>query len=382
MLIAVRSALARKARHEGQILPEHPTVGVEEEFLLIGADNEPAPANRAVAEKARARGVELQLELTTCQVETTTGVLATSGELRDELLRLRRVAAEAAGACDVRLLAIGLPPYMSQEFPVTDTPRYRRIGERFGMLAREQGVCGCHVHVEVPDRESAVEASNRLRAWLPLLLALTANSAIYHNAETGYASWRSILWGRWPAAGPPPFFDSVDDYDDTVRMLIDTGTVLDDGMIYWDVRPSTKYPTIEVRVADVPSTVAETVLLATLVRAFVMTALDEMRRGEPALRVPTDVLRAAYWKAAHDGLDGHAIDLAGDRRLVPARHLLMDFVDRIAPALHSLGEHEWVNSELARLSEEGNGAMRQLRAWQVRGDAADVIAAAEQATIS
>lgn len=382
MLIAVRSALARKARHEGQILPEHPTVGVEEEFLLIGADNEPAPANRAVAEKARARGVELQLELTTCQVETTTGVLATSGELRDELLRLRRVAAEAAGACDVRLLAIGLPPYMSQEFPVTDTPRYRRIGERFGMLAREQGVCGCHVHVEVPDRESAVEASNRLRAWLPLLLALTANSAIYHNAETGYASWRSILWGRWPAAGPPPFFDSVDDYDDTVRMLIDTGTVLDDGMIYWDVRPSTKYPTIEVRVADVPSTVAETVLLATLVRAFVMTALDEMRRGEPALRVPTDVLRAAYWKAAHDGLDGHAIDLAGDRRLVPARHLLMDFVDRIAPALHSLGEHEWVTSELARLSEEGNGAMRQLRAWQVRGDAADVIAAAEQATIS
>jgi carboxylate-amine ligase len=382
LLIAVRSALARKARHEGQILPEHPTVGVEEEFLLIGADNEPAPANRAVAEKARARGVELQLELTTCQVETTTGVLATSGELRDELLRLRRVAAEAAGACDVRLLAIGLPPYMSQEFPVTDTPRYRRIGERFGMLAREQGVCGCHVHVEVPDRESAVEASNRLRAWLPLLLALTANSAIYHNAETGYASWRSILWGRWPAAGPPPFFDSVDDYDDTVRMLIDTGTVLDDGMIYWDVRPSTKYPTIEVRVADVPSTVAETVLLATLVRAFVMTALDEMRRGEPALRVPTDVLRAAYWKAAHDGLDGHAIDLAGDRRLVPARHLLMDFVDRIAPALHSLGEHEWVTSELARLSEEGNGAMRQLRAWQVRGDAADVIAAAEQATIS
>jgi carboxylate-amine ligase len=382
LLIAVRSALARKARHEGQILPEHPTVGVEEEFLLIGADNEPAPANRAVAEKARARGVELQLELTTCQVETTTGVLATSGELRDELLRLRRVAAEAAGACDVRLLAIGLPPYMSQEFPVTDTPRYRRIGERFGMLAREQGVCGCHVHVEVPDRESAVEASNRLRAWLPLLLALTANSAIYHDAETGYASWRSILWGRWPAAGPPPFFDSVDDYDDTVRMLIDTGTVLDDGMIYWDVRPSTKYPTIEVRVADVPSTVAETVLLATLVRAFVMTALDEMRRGEPALRVPTDVLRAAYWKAAHDGLDGHAIDLAGDRRLVPARHLLMDFVDRIAPALHSLGEHEWVNSELARLSAEGNGAMRQLRAWQVRGDAADVIAAAEQATIS
>ncbi|HZU49187.1 MAG TPA: glutamate--cysteine ligase [Mycobacterium sp.] len=363
-------------------MSQNPTVGVEEEFLLIGADNEPAPANRAVADKARARDVALQLELTTCQVETTTGVFATSGELRDELLRLRRVATDAAKACDVRLLAIGLPPYMSQGFPVTDTPRYRRIGERFGMLAREQGVCGCHVHVEVPDRESAVEVSNRLQPWLPLLLALTANSAVYHNAETGYASWRSILWGRWPASGPPPFFDSVDHYDDTVRMLVDTGTVLDEGMIYWDVRPSAKYPTIEVRVADVPSTVAETVLLATVVRAAVMTALDEMRRGEPALRVPSDVLRAAYWKAAHDGLDGQAIDLAGNRRLVPTRRLLIDFVERIAPALHSLGEHGQVTSELARLSEEGNGAMRQLRAWQVRRDPADVIAAAEQATLA
>jgi carboxylate-amine ligase len=382
LLIAVGSALARRARHEGQILPQHPTVGVEEEFLLIGADNEPAPANRAVADKARARGVELQLELTTCQVETTTGVLATSGELRDALLRLRRVAADAAGACDVRLLAIGVPPYMSQAFPVTDTPRYRRIDDRYGMLAREQGVCGCHVHVEVPDRESAVEVSNRLQPWLPLLLALTANSAVYRNAETGYASWRSILWGRWSAAGPPPFFDSVDDYDDTVRMLIDTGAVLDDGMIYWDVRPSAKYPTIEVRVADVPSTVAETVLLTTVIRAAVMTALDELRRGEPALRVPGHVLRAAYWKAAHDGLDGQAIDLAGDRRLVPTRRLLIDFVDRIAPALNSLGEHRQVTSELARLSEEGNGAMRQLRAWRVGGDPADVIAAAEQATLA
>ena len=361
---------------------EQPTVGVEEEFLLIGADNQPVAANRAVADKAQARGVELQLELTSCQVETTTAAATTSGELRDELLRLRCVTAEAAKACGARLLAVGVPPYVPHEFPVTDTPRYRRIADHFGMLAREQGICGCHVHVAVPDREAAVQVSNRLRPWLPLLLALTANSAVYRNANTGYASWRRILWERWPTAGPPPFFESVDDYDDTVRMLIDTGTVLDEGMIYWDVRPSAKYPTIEVRVTDVASTVTETVLLATLIRAAVMTALDETRRGEPALRVPAVALRAAYSKAAHDGLDGRTIDLAGARTSIPTRQLLIDFIERIAPALDSVGDHEWVRSQLARLSEEGNGAMHQRRAWRIRGDAADVIADAERATLS
>jgi glutamate---cysteine ligase / carboxylate-amine ligase len=367
---------------KARTMPEPPTVGVEEEFLLVDADNQPVAASRAVADKARARGVTLQLELTSCQVETTSGAATTGGELYDELLRLRRITAEAAAACGTRLLAVGVPPYVSHEFPVTDTPRYRRIADNFGMLAHEQGVCGCHVHVAVPDREAAVQVSNWLRPWLPLLLAVSANSAVYRNANTGYASWRYILWGRWPTAGPPPFFESVDEYDETVRMLVDSGTVLDDAMIYWDVRPSVKYPTIEVRVSDVASTVTEAVLMAALIRAAVMTALDETRRGEPALRVPAEVLRAAYSKAAHDGLHGRAIDLAGGCISIPTRRLLINFVDRIAPALNSIGEHTWVRSQVARLIKEGNGAMHQLRAWQIRGDAADVITDAERATLS
>ncbi len=90
------------------------------------------------------------------------------------------------------------------------------------MIAHEQGICGCHVHVDVPDRDAAIRVSNRLRPWLPLLLALTANSAVYRNTDTGYASWRSILWQRWPSAGPPPHFESADEYDAVVRMLLDS----------------------------------------------------------------------------------------------------------------------------------------------------------------
>jgi len=205
---------------------------------------------------------------------------------------------------------------------------------------------------------------------------------VYRNTETGYASWRSILWARWPSAGPPPYFESVEDYDQTVRVLLDTGAVLDDAMVYWDVRPSSNYPTIEVRVADVPSTVAESVLLTTLMRAAVMTALDERRRRRTPPRLAPGALRAAYWKAAHDGLAGRAVDLTGGLRSAPTRDLLAGFIERIGPALQSLGEHRRVADELARVAEVGNGAMRQTKAWRLRNNVADVIAAAAAATIS
>jgi carboxylate-amine ligase len=220
-----------------------------------------------------------------------------------------------------------------------------------------------------------------MRPWLPLLLALTANSAVYRNADTGYASWRSILWQRWPSAGPPPHFDSADEYDAVVRMLLDAGAMRDDRMVYWDVRPSANFPTIEVRVADVPATVAETVLMATLIRACVMTALDADRRDEATALLAPHALRAAYWKSAHDGLDGEAIDLTESHASVPAVDLLNRLIDHVRPALEALGEHDMVRTELARIVEDGNGAMRQRRAWQRRHDVADVLAEAATATL-
>jgi carboxylate-amine ligase len=361
-------------------MADHPTMGAEEEFLLIDPrTGEPAPHNAAVAAEAKKRGVDLQLELSSCQVETTSNVAATSAELGEELSRLRRTAAQAAEAAGVTLLACGLPPSTPHEFPVTDTPRYRRIGEEFGMIAHEQGICGCHVHVQVPDRAAAIHVSNWLRPWLPTLLALSANSRVYRSADSGHASWRSVLWRRWPAAGAPPYFASPDEYDDAVRMLVDNGVILDKDMIYWDVRPSADFPTVEVRVADVPATVAETVLLATLIRAAVMTALDS---PDDARRLPPGALRAAYWKAAHDGLSGHTLDLIDGRGAVPAAEQLGALVRRVRPALESLGEHDRVRDELARVIADGNGAMRQLRAWRKRGEVSDVIAEAAAATLS
>ena len=361
----------------------HPTMGVEEEFLLVDpSTGEPAALNRAVADRAARSGVELQLELTRCQVETTSSVAASGAEVSADLRRLRRVAAQAADDAGARLLAVALPPTVPHRFPVTDTPRYRAIADRFGMLAHEQGICGCHVHVAVPNRELAIRVSNRLRAWLPLLLALSANSAVYRSADTGYASWRSVLWDRWPSAGPPPHFDSVHEFDAMVQTMQDAGAILDDGMVYWDVRPSANFPTVEVRVADVPSTVGETVLLACLIRALVMTVLEDDRRGEPVLPLSPHALRAAHWRAARDGLDGSVIDLSGSHAPVPVTHLLHGFVDRVKPALDAVGDYGLVRDELDRVVAEGNGAMRPRRAWSRRNAVSDVIDEAGRATLS
>ena len=362
--------------------PEPPTYGVEEEFLLVDPDTgEPAPLNTAVAENAKRRGVDLELELTTCQVETTSEVASSSADLRAELIRLRGVASDAAEEAGARLLAVALPPTLPQHFPVTDKPRYGRIAERFGMIAHEQGISGCHVHVAVADRDEAVQVSNRLRPWLPLLLALTANSAVYRNADTGHASWRSVLWARWPSAGPPPHFDSADEYDAAVREMLASGAMLDDGMVYWDVRPSANFPTVEVRVADVPATVADTVLFATLVRALVMTVLAEGERGEPVPPLSAHVLKAAYWTAARYGLDGQLVDLPGDRALRPAAELLHALVERLEPALTVLGDYDMVRAEVERVLTTGNGAMRQQRAWRRREDVSDVTAEVAAATV-
>lgn len=348
------------------------TFGVEEEFLLVDPrSGAPIPKNTQVADSARAMGVDLQLELTSCQVETSTGVHSRADELLRDLYELRCAVVRCAADNDARLLAAGVPPTIPDAYPVTDTPRYRRIEKHFGMLAHEQGLCGCHVHVSVSDPETAVQISNHLRPWLPVFLSLTANSAIYRGTDTGYASWRNVLWRRWPSAGPPPYFTSSADYDTAVDMMLTCGSILDPAMVYWDIRRNTTFPTLEIRISDVPATVEESALLACLVRAAAIVGHDRLRRGRPAPAVPAATLRAAYWKAAHDGLDGDALDpLTG--RVEPATVRLSRLVDYARPALRELGEEEFVTQTLVALTHRGNGARRQLAALRC-GELTDVV---------
>ncbi|MGW4353215.1 carboxylate-amine ligase [Nocardia sp. NPDC004582] len=357
------------------------TVGVEEEFVLADrVTGAPASKNSEVARIAADRGIDLKLELTRCQVETNTRVHTRTDELIQELRDLRLGVASCAEQQNTRLLAVAIPPTVPHEFSVTDTPRYRRIAADFGLLAHEQGLCGCHVHVAVPDKETALQVSNHLRPWLPLFLALTANSAIHRGVESGFASWRHVLWQRWPSAGPPPYFTSTQDYDAMIALLVSSGSILDETMVYWDVRPSIKYPTVEVRVSDIPATVEETALLATLVRATVMTARMSLEQGITGSPVSHELLRAAYWKAARFGLDGTGLH-PGNGRVLPVHVLLSELVDHIGPALEELGDREFVTTGINAVLGRGNGACRQLAAFRLRRDVSDVVTELANATL-
>ncbi|WP_394618625.1 glutamate--cysteine ligase [Lentzea sp. JNUCC 0626] len=342
-----------------------PTIGVEEEFLLVDPDTG-VPVNRAddVVTVARDQlGLELDHELTGAQVEINTSVCGTAEQAREELLTARRAVAQAARIAGCRAIAVGAPPLGNASGEITDSLRYRRIAREFGALAEQQLICGCHVHVAVPDRETAVQVCNHVRPWLPVLAAVTTNSPFSAGEDSGFASWRSTIWSRWPVSGPPPIFESWQHYDELCTTMIDAGTALDRAMVYWDVRPATELPTVEVRVADVAVTVDDTVLLAALVRALVAQAGVDVADGVPAPQIPQETLRQACWGVANEGLRGDAWDvLTGELR--PVRDQLDDLVRRLAPVLEANGDLPVVQRGLRLLDREGSGAERQRRAFR------------------
>jgi YbdK family carboxylate-amine ligase len=208
-------------------------------------------------------GDRAQPELYRSQVEMNTPVCATLAEVRDAVRRGRRALAGAAERHGLRLAAAGTHPFSHwRDQAVTDKTRYHNLAEDYRQVFREQVVFGCHVHVGITDREAAIQTMNRVRPWLPVLLALSGNSPYWLGADTGYASYRTEVWNRWPMAGMPQAFASRAEYDTLVETLMATGSVREPTKLYWDVRPSTHLETLEFRVADVCMAVDEAVMVA------------------------------------------------------------------------------------------------------------------------
>jgi carboxylate-amine ligase len=205
-----------------------------------------------------------------------------------------------------------------------------------------------------------------------VLQAATANSPFFAGADTGYASWRSVMWERWPTVGPTPYLESHAHYEQLLEDLIASGAMLDKGMLYWYARLSAHLPTIEIRIGDVCPTLDDTILVAALSRARVATVWHDVHAGRPAPRIEPALLSAAHWRAAHDGLEGLAFDVA-TRRPRPAWHLMRQLFDLVRPELDRHGDLERVTVLLGRLRSHGTGAARQRAVYARRGDIADVV---------
>ncbi|BBH64584.1 putative glutamate--cysteine ligase 2-3 [Actinoplanes sp. OR16] len=350
------------------------TLGIEEEYLLVDAV-EPR-AVEAVEEVFAELPDELrdgvQHEYYRSQIEVASPPRLDLADLREAMSRLRGTVASAAERAGARLIAVGTGPAAGPNLRIVDTPRYHRMRERFGDLSPGQGMCGTHVHVSIPDPETGVQVLNHLRPWLPVLQAAAANSPIFAGRDTGYASWRSMMWERWPTVGPTPYLLSHEHYLTLIADLEASGAMLDEGMLYWYARLSANYPTVEIRLGDVTPTLDDAMLLTALARGLVATLLREVRDGIEAPDVPHPLLMAAHWRAAHDGLEGLNIDMA-TREPRPAWRLLRQLFDYVRPELERHGDLETVTVLLERLREGGTGAARQ-RAMLARGaSVADVV---------
>lgn len=347
-------------------------MGVEEEFLLVGPDGMLARFGPEVVGSAEHPRGLLQEELARCQVESATDVCGGAEELLGQLRRLRADLGAEASTRGLRLLPSAMPPLEQARLAgITPRPRYTRMARMFGTVATAATNCGCHVHVGIDDRETGVQISNQLRPWLPVLLALTANSPFTDGHDTGYCSWRYVRWALWPTAGPPPLFHSLAHYEDTVDALQRVGAAMDRAMVYWDIRLSDKQPTVEIRVCDVTATPTEAALLGVVVRGLVARALRDIEQRRPASSVPGELLRARVWRAARDGMSGRCPHpITGE--LLPGPDIPALLVHELQPVL-SGEDLEFAHTALRALSSTGGGADRQRAAYARHHRLTDVI---------
>ena len=352
------------------------TFGVEEEFHLVDPVTYRLTRSPALAEAVMRHesGRHLHAEITTTQLESATDVCRSLSDLRTELVTTRAEAAGAAARAGVRILAASTHPFDSwHQQDITPAPRYTAMVDRWAGLAVQQDIVGCHVHVGVPDLETAVAIMDRARPYLPVLLAMTGSSPFHDGVDTGHASYRTMWWSRWPTTGPPEYLGSAERFHEVVTGLVASGVVADASHLYWDLRPSYHLPTLEFRLADVCTEVDDVVLHAALVRSLVRVLAGRAARDEPCPRPRAELLRAARWRAARHGLEGELFD-AVTRELVPARVAVRRLLGELRDDLRDHDEWDVVVELVERLFVRGTSATRQRRTWLRTGDWREVAA--------
>jgi carboxylate-amine ligase len=355
------------------------TLGVEEEYHLVDAETLALRAEPGAVEPTR-RLLDGQgsatAEISATQLEIATPICHTLADVRQRLGAARLAATAGAAEVGCRILAAATHPSASwQELRLTGQVRYLELLELWGVLAIQQGIAGCHVHVAIPDPDTAITVMDRARPWLPVLLALTGSSPFWEGVDTGYASYRTLWFGRWATTGPPEPLGDRAGYDAVVADLVRTGVIDDASFVYWDVRPSVRFPTLEFRVADVCPLLDDAVLHAGLVRSLVRTLAADAAAGRPVPKLRPEVLRAARWRAARYGVDERLFDPL-DRELRPAGEVVGGLLGVLRDDLEEHGEWAELTALAKSTLDRGTSSRRQRALMQqTGGDLAKVTAA-------
>ena len=354
--------------------PPSLTIGIEEEYQII--DPVTRELRSYITEILQEESVvlgEIKPELHQSMIEIGTNICHSAGEVRTELVRLRRMVMELAARNGLVIAAAGTHPFSSWlDQEITPLERYIGVKEDLQELAQSLLIFGTHVHIGIEDPEFRIDAMNACRYFLPHVLALSTSSPFWMGRNTGLKSYRSIVFRSFPRTGIPRTMNSSADYEEFVDVMVATGSIPDASKLWWDVRPHHKFPTLEFRICDVCTRVDEAVAIGAIFQAII-AKLWRLRRDNITFRqYAPSLIEENKWRATRYGLDGNLIDFGREEQL-PARHLITELIEWfLDDAIDELGSRREVEYAF-RILREGTSADRQLAVFRQTGDLKAVV---------
>jgi carboxylate-amine ligase len=351
------------------------SIGIEEEYQTIDPQTRDLRSHIAseILPKAKmALHESVKPEMHQAVIEVGTKVCHSIKEAREDIQTLRREMIKLAGENGLLLAAASTHPFADWKVQdIYPAERYRRVLEEMQMLARANLVFGLHVHVGIEDRNTAIHIMNSMRYFLPHILALSSNSPFWMGMPTGFKSYRSKVFERFPRTGIPDVFANWADYETFVNLLVKTGCIDNGKKIWWDIRPHPHFHTLEVRVSDIPMRLDETMALAALIQATV-AMLYKLHASNKSYRIyGRALIMENKFRASRYGLDGMLIDF-GKEEEVPMRQLMLEYLEMIDDVVDELGSRDEINY-IHQMLEMGSGADRQLKVYEETGDLKKVV---------
>ena len=351
------------------------TLGIEEEYQTV--DPETRDLRSHIATEMLAKGKlrleeRVKAEMHQSVIEVGTRVCMNIQVVQEDLFDLRRNMIRLAEEHGLVLVAGATHPFADWRVQeIYPDPRYARVVEDLQLVARSNLIFGLHVHVGIEDREAAIRIMNSLRYFLPHILALSTNSPFWLGMETGYKSYRAKVFENFPRTNLPDSFASYSEFEQYVNLLIKTNCIDDAKKIWWDIRPHPYFSTVEVRICDIPLTAPESIAIAALIQATACKLWHLHARNQDFRQYSRALLMENKFRAVRYGLDGKMIDF-GKQTEVPARDLILEYLDFVSDAVDELGSHKEIGY-IRTMLEQGSGADRQLRVFRETGSLRAVV---------
>jgi glutamate---cysteine ligase / carboxylate-amine ligase len=344
---------------------KHFTIGVEEEYMVIDPVSRELKSHeqKIVQEGQKVIMDKVKTEMHQAVVEVGTDICQDIDEAMMDVATLRKTISGIADDLGLWIGASGTHPFSHWEGQmITDQARYNKIVNELQEAARSNLIFGLHVHIGMENREMAIHIANSARYFLPHIYALSTNSPFWEGRLTGYKSFRTKVFDKFPRTGIPDFFESIEAYDNYIKLLVKTNCIDNAKKIWWDLRVHPFFNTVEFRICDVPMTAQETITIAALFQGICVKLYKLRLQNLNFMMYPRILINENKWRASRYGIDGNMIDF-GKETEVSTRVLIYELLDFIDDVITTLGSRHAV-SHVQKMLEEGTGADRQLKVYE------------------